>query len=128
MYELKTKPNRTDVQEFLNSIIDLERRRSCITLCEIMRQITKSEPVMWGNSIVGFGLHLNKNRNQNNRFKTGFSPRKNNITIYTMKNLENHTELLSKLGDHKRGKACIYVKSLKDIDTKILRKLLLNET
>ncbi len=129
MYELKTKPNNSDVQKFLDNIIDLERRRSCITLCEIMRQITQSDPVMWGNSIVGFGLHSYKNKrgDQSNWFKTGFSPRKNYIAIYTIQDLNKKIDLLDKLGNHKRGKACIYIKTLKHIDTKILRQLLENE-
>jgi hypothetical protein len=126
MTELKTKPNEQSVEEFLNSIEDDEKRQDCFTLVEIMEQATQTPPQMWGTSIVGFGSYHYKyaSGREGDWFLTGFSPRKQNLTLYIMGGLEPHDALLKKLGKHTTGKACLYIKRIEDIDLPTLKKLI----
>jgi hypothetical protein len=126
MAELKTKQNDTSVEKFLNDVADDKKRNDCFTVLEIMKQVTKSEPKMWGSSIVGFGSYCY--RYQSGReldwFLTGFSPRKQALTLYVMPGFKGHGELLKKLGKHKTGTGCLYIKRIEDIDLPTLRKLI----
>lgn len=92
----------------------------------LMKQVTKSELKMWGSSMVGFGSYHYKYESgrEGDWFLAGFSPRKQNLTLYVMAGFENYAELLKKLGKHKTGKSCLYVKRLEDIDMKVLKELL----
>jgi hypothetical protein len=92
---------------------------------EIMREITGAEPVMWGSSIVGFGRYhyTYASGRSGDWFLTGFSPRKQNLTLYLATGFEPEDALLAKLGRHKTGKACLYVKRLEDINLATLREL-----
>ena len=126
MAELKTKPNEKSVNEFLASLQDEQRKKDCITLKSIMEKITRQDGVMWGESIVGFGLYQYryKTGREGEWFRIGFSPRKQNLTIYFMCGWDENQELLAALGKHKKGKGCLYVKKLEDIDLKVLKKML----
>lgn len=127
MAEPKTKENEYSVTKFLKAVADEKKRNDCFTLLEIMKQVTKSEPKMWGTSIVGFGSYHYKydSGHEGDSCLTGFSPRKQNITIYLMTGSKDSQELLQKLGKHKASKgACIYIKKLEDIDTNLLKKLI----
>ena len=126
MTELKTKPNDQSVEEFLNSIKDETKRQDCFTLVEIMKQATKAPPKMWGSHIVGFGSYHYKyaSGRDGDWFLTGFSPRKQNLTLYIMGGFEPYDALLKKLGKHTTGKACLYIKRIKDIDLPTLKKLI----
>lgn len=127
MAELKTKETEASVNKFLKSFKDEQLEKDCFSLINIMKKITKSEPKMWGTSIVGFGNfhYKSKSGREGDWFYCGFSPRKNNLTIYTsLCDLSKQKELLNKLGKHKIGKSCIYVKTLDDIDTKILKEII----
>lgn len=125
MAELKTKVNEQSVTKFLNSITDKQRRQECLTVLEMMKKATKTEPKMWGSSIVGFGKYhyVYASGREGDWFLTGFSPRKQNLTLYLMGGLSAHEALLQKLGKHKTGKGCLYVNKLDDIDLPTLRKL-----
>jgi len=125
MAELKTKPNDRNVERFLNGITDDQKRQDCFTLLELMKQITRAEPRMWGGSIVGFGSYHYRyaSGREGDWFLAGFSPRKQNLTLYIMAGFEQYDELLKTLGKYKTGKACLYVKRLEDIDLSTLRKL-----
>jgi len=114
------------VEKFLNSIEDEQRRRDCFRVLEIMKSATKTVPVMWGASIVGFGLHNYKYESgtKGQWFLVGFAPRKQELTLYLMTGLARYGELLSKLGKHKTGKGCLYIKRLADVDEPALRKLI----
>jgi hypothetical protein len=92
---------------------------------DIMRKATGAEPKMWGSSIVGFGAYHYRyaNGREGDWFLTGFSPRKQNLTLYIMGGFEQHAELLKSLGKHKTGKGCLYINRLDDIDLPTLRKL-----
>jgi len=123
--ELKTKPNDQSVEAFLNAIPDEKKRQDCFTLLEIMRQVTQAEPVMWGDSIIGFGSYhyCYESGRQGDWFLTGFSPRVQNLTLYIMSGFDQYDALLAKLGKHTTGKACLYVKRLEDIDLPTLKEL-----
>lgn len=127
MTELKTKPIKKDVNRFIQSVKDPQMRSDCETLTEIMEKITEAKGQMWGESIVGFGSYHYKyaSGREGDWFLTGFSPRKQNLTIYIMSGFSRHNELMSKLGKYKTGKSCLYVKSLDDIDINIINSLII---
>jgi hypothetical protein len=91
-----------------------------------MKQVTKSEPKMWGSSIVGFGTYHYKYESgrEGDWFITGFSPRKQNLTLYIMGGFARYDELMKQLGKHKTGKSCLYIKYLADVDLPTLKKLI----
>ena len=124
--DLKTKPNKLNVDEFLNEISDDKKQKDCFQVVELMSQVTKSKPIMWGPSIVGFGNYHYRYESgrEGDWFLTGFSPRKQNLTLYIMSGFKEYGKLLSKLGKYKTGKSCLYIKSLEDIDIQTLKKLL----
>lgn len=126
MAELKTKKNAESVQAFLDGIEDEQRRADCQKLAVIMEQITKDEPTMWGDSIVGFGSYHYKyaSGREGDWFLAGFSPRKQNLTMYIMAGFEGAEELMEKLGKYKTGKSCLYAKSLDDLHMPTLKKLI----
>ena len=126
MTELKTKQNNTSVNKFINKVTDRKKREDCFSILELMKQITKEEPKMWGTSIVGFGKYHYRYESgrEGDMPLTGFSPRTQNITIYLMINFGKNAELMKKLGKYKTGKSCLYLKNLDDIDVKILKKLI----
>lgn len=125
MTELKTKRNKGDVKAFLNSVPDERKRQDSFTILELMRQVTGKEPEMWGDSIVGFGSYHYKYKSgrEGDWFLTGFSPRKQNLTLYIMSGFDEYDQLLSKLGKHSTGKACLYIKKVEDVDMDVLNKL-----
>ena len=126
MAELKTKKTTASVEKFLNNVADEQRRRDCFRLVEIMKGETKAEPAMWGTSIVGFGRHQYKYESgrELDWFLVGFSPRKQDLTLYIMGGLERYPSLTKKLGKHKTGKACLYIKKLEDVDLPTLKQLI----
>ena len=125
MAELKTRQNDQDVATFLNGIADEGRRRDCFTILELMKDVTGAEPRMWGDSIVGFGNYHYRyaSGREGDWFVTGFSPRKQNLTLYLASGLGQHADLLQRLGKHTVGKGCLYIKRLDDIDLPTLREL-----
>ncbi len=114
MAELKNKQTKASVEKFLNSVSDKKRRVECNTILQLMKQITKCKPKMWGSSMVEFGSYHYKYESgrEGDWFITGFSPRKQNLTLYVMAGFEGYAELMKKLGKHKTGKSCLYVKRL----------------
>lgn len=126
MEELKTKKQSSGVQEFLADISDPEVRKDCQALAGLMSKITGDPGDLWGTSIVGFGEYHYRyaSGRENDWFKMGFSPRKQNLTIYIMSGYEDKQELLDKLGPHFLGKSCLYIKRLSDIDMPTLEALL----
>jgi hypothetical protein len=126
MAELKTKPTDQSVEEFLNGIPNEKKRRDCFTILELMKGATRSEPRMWGSAIVGLGDYHYKyaSGREGDWFIAGFSPRKQNLTLYLAGGIEQHGELLKRLGKHKTGKGCLYINRLEDIDLETLKELL----
>ena len=126
MAELKTKPNEQSVEAFFNSVEVEKKRQDCLTILEIMKQITKAEPQMWGTSMVGFGTYHYKYESgrEGDWFVAGFSPRKQNLTLYIMAGFSRYDELLSKLGKFKTGKSCLYINKIADVDLPTLKELI----
>jgi hypothetical protein len=125
MAELKTKQNDQSVNDFLHSITDEKRRVDCFTILDMMKELTQAEPKMWGSAIVGFGnQHLKyESGRELDWFLIGFSPRKQNLTLYFTKRSLEYDELLKKLGKYKSGKGCLYINKLEDVDVMVLKEL-----
>jgi len=125
MAELKTKKTEASVEDFLNKIKDQDVRQDCFEIAKFMKQATRSDGKMWGSSIVGFGSrHLKyASGRELDWMVIGFSPRKANITLYLPGGVENQADLLKQLGKYTTGKGCLYIKKLKDVDTKVLKQL-----
>ena len=124
--EVKTKVNEASVESFLNTVKDEDVRKDCFEILKLMKQVTKEEPKMWGASIVGFGSYHYKGASgrEGDWMLTGFSPRKQNLTLYLMGGFNAHTDLLQKLGKHKTSVGCLYIKKLEDVDVKVLKELI----
>ncbi len=125
MAEPKTKPTAESVSAFLDRVEDKNRRDDCLAVIDIMKEVTKEEPTMWGSSIVGFGRYRYKYESGREAewMITGFSPRKGDLTLYIMPGFESFPDLMKRLGKHKTGKSCLYIKKLADVDLKVLREL-----
>ena len=110
MAEQKTKPTKVDVEKFLNSIKDEKKIEDSYKILNLMKQITKEEPTMWGPSIVGFGSYHYKYESgrEGNMCLTGFSPRKQSLTLYILPGFERYKKLMKKLGKYKTGVSCLY--------------------
>ncbi len=126
MAELKTKKTEANMEGFLKTIKDEEIRKDCFEIAKMMKKAAKAEPKMWGSSIVGFGEYHYKYESgrEGDMMQIGFSPRKQNITLYIMLGADLENPLLKKLGKHTRGKGCLYIKKLADVDKKVLQELI----
>lgn len=122
----KTVANKLSVKSFLDAVEDEKKRLDSYALLETMHRITGETGVMWGTSIVGFGAYHYKYESgrEGDMPKIGFSPRKQNLTMYIMPGFSRYDELMSKLGKYKIGKACLYIKKLEDVDREVLEELL----
>jgi hypothetical protein len=125
MAENKTKPTVASVTAFLNKVKDRQRRDDCFALLKMMQSVSGKEPVMWGSAIVGFGTYhyVYESGREGDTVLIGFSPRKQNISIYMMCSLDRVQEELHKLGKHKTGKGCLYINSLSDVNVAVLQKI-----
>ena len=125
MAELKTKLNDASVEDFLNTIEDENKRKFAFSIMDMMKKVTKAEPKMWGDSIVGFGSYRYKYKSgkEGDWMLVGFSPRKLNMTVYIMSGFSKYEELLQNMGKFKTSKACLYIKKQEDIDMKILKQI-----
>jgi hypothetical protein len=126
MVELKTQKNDASVENFLSTISDETQRADSHKLLEIFAKQTGEEPRMWGSAIVGFGQYHYKYESgrEADWMLAGFSPRKAALTLYLSTGFEMDQDLLSKLGKHKLGKGCLYIKRLSDIDEDTLKLLI----
>lgn len=125
---MKTTPNKLSVSAFLNAVEDADKRKDSKRLAKFLQEVTGEKPIMWGPSIVGFGkYHYTYASGREGDWPlTGFSPRKQNLTVYIMQGFEKHTSLMKKLGKYKTGKGCLYFKKLEDIDQDVLKELVVN--
>ncbi len=126
MAELKTKPTQASVEDFLNAIQDEQSRQDCQTIAEMMERATNSKPQMWGSSIVGFGNYHYKyaSGKGGDWMLIAFSLRKQNISLYIMGGFEEYEKLAAQLGKITRGKGCLYIKRLSQVDLSVLEKLM----
>ena len=126
MADLKTKATKASVTKFLRAITDERKKKDSFAILNLMAEVTKAEPVMWGTSIVGFGRYRYKyaSGREGDWPLVGFSPRKQNLTLYIMSGFDGYDELMQKLGKYKTGKSCLYLKSLDDVHVPTLKKLI----
>ena len=127
MSDIKTKPTKSSVEKFLKSVKPKDKQADAFMLLEMFKKITKEKPVMWGPSIVGFGqYHFKSVSSEGEWFHVGFSPRKQNLTLYILSWKKEDPKLLTKLGKYKRGGGCLYINRLSDVDQKVLASLIKN--
>ena len=125
--KLKTKKTDLSVRDFLNTVKEDQKRGDSFAILEMMQKATSDEPKMWGSAIIGFGnvtLKYESGR-ELDWFKIGFSPRKQNFSLYGLLNSDVKREMLKKLGKHSTGKGCLYIHKLKDIDVEVLRQIIM---
>jgi hypothetical protein len=129
MAELKTKATDQDPKEFLDTITPEQKKLDSFVLLKLFEDVTGEKPVMWGTSIVGFGKYHYKSERSTQEGDwplVGFSPRKQNLTLYIMLGNQEQTELLGKLGKYKSSVGCLYINKLSDVDQTILKTLIKN--
>jgi hypothetical protein len=126
MAENKTQPTNASVADFLAAVPDPVRREDCRRVAAMMQAAAGAPPVMWGAAIVGFGAYryTYASGRTGDWPVIGFSPRKNDLTLYLMPGFEQHADRLAKLGRHKTGKSCLYLKKLADVDLAVLDELI----
>jgi hypothetical protein len=132
MSEIKTKPGDNDPRAFIDSVENARRREDAYTILAMMQDITGEEPVLWGDSIIGFGnwRYRYVSGREGDWFRVGFSPRKANLTLYVLPYFTSpedpgeYATLLGRLGKHKTGKSCLYINKLADVDMGALRELI----
>lgn len=127
MAELKTKKNQASVEAFINLVEHEGKRKDALEILEMMMDITKEKPKMWGTSIIGFGdvRYKYASGREGDWFKVGFSPRKANVSLYLMGcDISKADSILSRLGKYKTGKGCLYINKLADIDKNVLKELI----
>jgi hypothetical protein len=122
MPENKTKPTKISVAAFIDSITDQDRRADAKALVKLMQKASGEKPTMWGPSIIGFGSHhyVYDSGREGDMPVVAFSPRKAATVLYGLSSAE---ALLPKLGKHTRGKGCVYIKKLADVDQKVLQAM-----
>ena len=125
MAELKTRPTTASVAGFIKRQPDEQTRADCLTLVALMEKVTGEKAVMWGPSIIGFGANplVYADGTEADWPIAAFSPRKKGLTIYLMGVFERRPELMKKLGKHRTGKVCLYIRRLADVDMKVLKEL-----
>ena len=126
MATLKTKPTEASVEDFLDQIENEQRRADCFELLQICSEVTGEPAKMWGENMVGFGKYhyQYKSGHEGEWFLTGFSPRKQNLTIYILAGFQDYEDLLKDLGKHKTSSSCLYLKKLDDVDRRVLKKVI----
>jgi hypothetical protein len=126
MAQLKTRQNKASVATFLAAVDDPQQRADAKKLSKMMRDATGSRAKMWGDSIVGFGSYhyVYASGREGDWPIVGFSPRKENLSIYIMSGFSGSQELMDRLGKHKTGRSCLYIRRLADVEEKVLRKLI----
>lgn len=127
MAELKTKATKKNPKDFLNTIKPEEKKMDGLALLDMFKKVTGEKAVMWGESIVGFGMYHYKSERSTQEGDwplVGFSPRKKNLTLYIMVGIDKNSALLKKLGKHKKSGGCLYINKLSDVDQQTLKKLI----
>lgn len=127
MAAIKTVVNDASVEDFINAVPDTQKREDGFALLELFSKITGEKPKMWGTSIIGFGQYhykSEKSAQEGDWPLAGFSPRKQNLTLYIMPGFADYQDLLKDLGKHKTSVSCLYINKLADVDMAVLEKLI----
>ena len=128
LVEIKTKETNSSVEDYINGLKDEQQRKDSLKLIKLMQKASKEEPKMWGSAIIGFGIKRYKSPKTGREvdwFKIGFSPRKANLSLHLVFDMNAQADALTKLGKHKTGAGCLYIKKLDDVDMKILEELII---
>jgi Domain of unknown function (DU1801) len=123
---IKTLRNENSVTDFIDALEDESKRQDSYALLKLFEKITSEKPALWGTSIIGFGSYHYKSERSKQEGDwplVGFSPRKQNLTLYIMPGFDNYTDLLNKLGKHKTSVGCLYINRLSDVDLSVLEEL-----
>ena len=125
MAELKTKPTNASIDDYIASRANEEQKADCKSLMAMLKRVTKEKPKMWGPSIVGYGLYeyTYESGRAGEMCRTGFAIRGKELVVYLIAEGREQEALLAKLGKHKIGKSCLYIKKLADIDMKVMEQL-----
>ena len=125
MATLKTKPTKVSVERHIATLANQEQRTDAQRLVALMRKVTKQEPTMWGPTIVGFGSYHYKyaTGHEGDSALTGFAARGRELVVYIAESFEGRDDLLARLGEHRTGKVCVYIKHLASVDLKVLEML-----
>jgi hypothetical protein len=125
MAENKTKPTGVKVEDFISAVPDAQRRDDARTLVTLMERLSGETAYMWGPSIIGFGSYRYPcGKREEEAPRLGFSPRAKELVVYLVPEHEGKDDLLAKLGKHRLGKACLYIKRLSDVDERMLEELI----
>ncbi|WDI43484.1 DUF1801 domain-containing protein [Bremerella sp. P1] len=126
MAENKTQPTKVSAAKYIDALEDPQQKKDCKQLVKMMRAATGERAVMWGPSIVGFGTHHYKYESgrEGDIMMVGFAPRKGQISLYLTCDIQQMAPLLEKLGKHKTGKGCLYIKRLADVDQDVLQQMI----
>ena len=126
MKKLVNSETNKDVDAFINDIDNVTRKADSKVLVSLIRELTNKEPKIWGTRIIGYGKYAYKRKNGDEFewFNVGFSPGKANLTVYVMYDINEEQTLLNKLGKHKTGRGCLYIKKLADVNMDILKELI----
>ena len=125
MTKSKTQENDASVDKFLAGIKDDQKRTDCLTVLELMKELTGEPAVIWGKVKVGFGsFHYRGKTSEGDWFHVGFSPRKQDLVLYLHCELEKQGALLEKIGKHSIGKSCLYIRKFEDVHVPTLKKLI----
>lgn len=126
MAELKTQKTELSVDVFIKKIPEEQKRKDAAVIRDLMEKATKSKAKMWGSAIIGFGDRrlVYESGRELDWFVMGFSPRKQNLTLYISGTVEKQQALLKKLGKHKTGKGCLYINKLEEIDLVVLKEII----
>ena len=122
----KTRPGEADVAAFIDAVPDPQRRDDARELCAIMQRITGEPPVLWGKDQIGFGTYGYKYESgrEGEWYPVGFSPRAKELVLYLLADAPDRDALLARLGRHRVGKSCLYLKRLADADSEVLERLI----
>jgi Domain of unknown function (DU1801) len=127
LVEIKTKPTAVNVEDFINTLKDEQKRKDSFALLEMMKKATGEEPVLWSNSLIGFGNKRYKSPTTGREvdwLRIGFAPRKANFSLYLSISIQEHAAALKKLGKHKTGVGCLYINKLEEIDLNVLKGII----
>jgi len=125
--EIKTKPTSSSVEDFINKVEPEQKRKDSFVLLDMMKKATGEKPILWSNSIIGFGIKRYKSPTSGREvdwLRIGFSPRKANLTLYIGVGVKEHAAALKKLGKYKTTGGCLYINKLEDIDLKVLKGMI----
>ena len=125
MAKMKTTPTEASVDAYIDAVEDAQKREDCRAVAAMMAEVTGAPARMWGSSIVGFGSYHYRyaSGREGDFMETGFAARKRELTLYVMAGFSEYGDLLAKLGKHKTGKSCLYIKRLADVDEDVLREV-----